>query len=50
MRKQAKMKLGYYPLVPAEAKRIRNYLQFPNEPVSTLDPCAGTGVSALRVE
>jgi tRNA1(Val) A37 N6-methylase TrmN6 len=45
MRTQAKLKLGYYPLVLAEAKRIRNYLQFPNEPVSILDPCAGTGAA-----
>jgi 16S rRNA G966 N2-methylase RsmD len=39
------MKLGYYPLVLTEAKRIRNYLEFPNEPVSILDPCAGTGAA-----
>jgi tRNA1(Val) A37 N6-methylase TrmN6 len=45
MRTQAKLKLGYYPLVLAEAKRIRNYLQFPNEHVSILDPCAGTGAA-----
>ena len=44
---QSKLKLGYYPLALAEAKRIRNYLQFPNEPTSVLDPCAGTG-AALR--
>jgi tRNA1(Val) A37 N6-methylase TrmN6 len=47
MRTPAKLKLGYYPLVAAEARRIRNFLQFPNEPASILDPCAGTGV-ALR--
>jgi 16S rRNA G966 N2-methylase RsmD len=45
MRTQARLKLGYYPLALAEAKRIRNYLQFPNEPVSILDPCAGTGTA-----
>jgi predicted RNA methylase len=44
MRTQAKLKLGYYPLAFAEAKRIRNFLQLPNEPASVLDPCAGTGV------
>ncbi len=47
MRTQAKLKLGYYPLALAEAGRIRNYLQFPNESASILDPCAGTG-TALR--
>src|SRR3989442_284288 len=46
-RTQSKLKLGYYPLAAAEAERIRNYLQFPNEPASVLDPCAGTG-AALR--
>jgi tRNA1(Val) A37 N6-methylase TrmN6 len=45
MRIQAKLKLGYYPLAIAEARRIRNYLQFPNEPTSILDPCAGTGAA-----
>src|SRR5687768_2506977 len=47
MRTQAKLKLGYYPLAPAEARRIRNYLQFSVETASMLDPCAGTG-SAFR--
>jgi tRNA1(Val) A37 N6-methylase TrmN6 len=45
MRSQAKLKLGYYPLALAEARRIRNYLQFPNEQASILDPCAGTGTA-----
>ncbi len=45
MRTQAKLKLGYYPLAPAEARRIRNYLRFPSEPASVLDPCAGTGAA-----
>lgn len=47
MRTQAKLKLGYYPLATAEAKRIRNHLRFPSEAASVLDPCAGTG-AALR--
>src|SRR5437899_2009483 len=45
MRTQAKLKLGYYPLALAEARRIRNYLQFLNEPASIIDPCAGTGTA-----
>ena len=49
MRTQAKLKLGYYPLALAEAKRIRNYLQLPNEPASVLDPCAGTGAALHAV-
>lgn len=45
MRTQAKLKLGYYPLNLAEARRIRRYLQFSGEPTSVLDPCAGTGAA-----
>jgi hypothetical protein len=45
MRTQAKLKLGYYPLAAAEARRIRNHLHFPLEAASVLDPCAGTGAA-----
>jgi len=45
-RTASKLKLGYYPLVEQEAKRIRRFLQFAGA-TSVLDPCAGTG-SALR--
>lgn len=45
MRTQAKLKLGYYPLATAEARRIRSYLQFSGECASVLDPCAGTGAA-----
>jgi hypothetical protein len=41
-RNAARLKLGYYPLVENEAKRIRQSLQFPNT-CAALDPCAGTG-------
>jgi tRNA1(Val) A37 N6-methylase TrmN6 len=47
LRTQAKLKLAYYPLALAEAKRIRRFLQFEREAASVLDPCAGTG-AALR--
>ena len=47
MRLEGRMKLGYYPLNSREAQRIRNFLQFPNEPVSVLDPCAGTGTALV---
>ena len=45
MRTQARLKLGYYPLPEAEARRIRALLHFPTETVSVLDPCAGTGTA-----
>src|SRR5689334_22291620 len=49
MRTQARLKLGYYPLAVAEAKRIRAFLQFSNEPASVLDPCTGTGSALCTV-
>jgi len=45
VRIQAKLKLGYYPLNPIDAGRIRKHLQFSSEPASVLDPCAGTGAA-----
>jgi predicted RNA methylase len=45
MRIQAKLKLGYYPLAPAEANRIRKHLAFTADPASVLDPCVGTGAA-----
>ena len=49
MRTQAKLKLGYYPLALAEARRIRNYLQFSDETASVLDPCSGTGLALCNL-
>ena len=49
MRTQAKLKLGHYPLALAEARRIRNHLQFPNELANVLDPCAGTGAALHKL-
>jgi tRNA1(Val) A37 N6-methylase TrmN6 len=45
MRTQARLKLGYYPLAPVEATRIRRYLQFCPGIASVLDPCVGTGAA-----
>ena len=44
MRAHGQTKLGFYPLPPAEANRLKNWLSFP-EPCSALDPCAGDGVA-----
>lgn len=49
MRSEGRMRLGYYPLDSREAQRIRRFLQFPNEPASVLDPCAGTGAALLAI-
>jgi len=44
MRAHGKLKLGFYPLPPAEAKRLKNCLVFPPS-YSALDPCVGDGVA-----
>ena len=41
----ARIRCNYYPLPLREAERIRNLLQFPGEPFSTLDPCVGEGIA-----
>ena len=49
VRTQARLKLGYYPLAVAEARRIRAFLHFSAETASVLDPCAGTGAALCTV-
>ena len=44
MRPHGQTKLGFFPLPVAEAKRLRNWLTFP-ERFSALDPCVGDGVA-----
>lgn len=44
MRAHGQTKLGFYPLPSAEAKRLKNWLNFP-ERSSALDPCAGDGAA-----
>jgi hypothetical protein len=44
MRNQGKIKLGFYPLPVAEARRLKNYLLF-SEQFSAVDPCIGDGVA-----
>lgn len=48
MRNAGRLKLGYYPLPPSEAQRLRTYLVFPEKPFSALDPCVGDG-SAFEI-
>jgi hypothetical protein len=44
MRPEGKLKLGFFPLPAAEARRLRNCLVFPQH-FSALDPCVGDGVA-----
>jgi tRNA1(Val) A37 N6-methylase TrmN6 len=39
-----KSKLGFFPLPPSEAKRLKNYLTFSSQ-FSAIDPCVGDGVA-----
>ena len=44
MRPQGKIKLGFYPLPAAEARRLATFLKFPPR-FSALDACVGDGVA-----
>jgi hypothetical protein len=43
MRNAGRIKLGFYPLPPPEAQRLRAHVRFPAEPFTALDPCVGDG-------
>lgn len=43
MRLAGRTRLGFYPLPLREAARIRNFLAFPADRCSALDPCIGDG-------
>jgi uncharacterized methyltransferase DUF6094 len=45
MRLAGRERLGFYPLPMTEAKRIRTFLQFPEQVCSALDPCIGEGAA-----
>ena len=49
MRLAGRERLGFYPLPIAEAKRIRKFLQFPEQVSSALDPCIGEGVAFTEI-
>ena len=49
MRLSGRLKLGYFPLPPAEGEKIRNLLQFGAEPASVIDPCVGTGAALQQI-
>jgi uncharacterized methyltransferase DUF6094 len=42
-RPTSKLRMGYFPLPEAEARRIRQHLVFPASSFTALDPCAGEG-------
>jgi hypothetical protein len=44
VRPQGQTKLGFFPLPVGEARRLKNWLNFP-ERFSALDPCVGDGVA-----
>ena len=48
MRPYGQTKLGFFPLPLAEAKRLKNWLIFP-ERFSAVDPCVGDGVAFTQL-
>jgi hypothetical protein len=48
MRPHGQTKLGFFPLPVAEAKRLKDCLNFPNK-FSALDPCVGDGAAFARL-
>ncbi len=48
MRNAGRLKLGWFPLPPAEGTRLRKLLHF-TDAASVLDPCAGTGAALLQL-
>jgi hypothetical protein len=48
MRPHGKAKLGFFPLPPREAERLRNCLTLSDE-FAAVDPCVGDGVAFTRV-
>ena len=49
MRIQGKLRLGFFPLPLAEARRIRACLRYPASPFSAIDPCIGDGTAFLTI-
>jgi hypothetical protein len=49
MRIQGKLRLGYFPLPLAEARRIRACLRYAASPLSAIDPCIGDGAAFLTL-
>ncbi|HLJ88504.1 MAG TPA: DUF6094 domain-containing protein [Candidatus Angelobacter sp.] len=45
MRNYGRLKLGFFPLPPSEAERVRKHLTFPDQSFSALDPCVGDGAA-----
>lgn len=49
MRLEGHMKCGFYPTPPDVTARLRRLVNFPEEPFSALDPCAGEGVALAEL-
>ena len=49
MRLAGRMRLGFFPLPQAEAKRIHSFLEFPDHNCPALDPCIGDGVAFSQI-
>ena len=49
MRLAGQLRMGHFPLVAAEARRIRGFFQWPEGEFSVIDPCAGCGAALVEI-
>jgi len=49
MRLASRERLGFYPLPPPEAERIRRFLAFPDKQCCALDPCVRDGAAFAKI-
>src|SRR5258708_17363703 len=49
MRLAGRMRLGFFHIPTAEAKRVQRFLQFPDQNCPALDPCIGDGVAFSHI-
>lgn len=49
MRLAGRTRLGFYPLPPPEAERIRRFLALPDQQCCALDPCVGDGAAFAEI-
>lgn len=49
MRIQGQIRMGYFPLALAEARRIQRFLRWPGAECAVVDPCAGCGTALAGI-
>lgn len=49
MRLAGQLRMGFFPLAMAEARRIRSFFEWPASEFSVIDPCAGCGTALAEI-